>query len=70
MSTHQIKSTQPFSRDSSENSGSIASRESFDSKDEASLRPARSDTESAENFSITSQKAETESGCGTPEQPR
>lgn len=59
-----------FYRDSSENSGSITSRESFESKDEASLRPARSDTESAENFSITNQKAETESGCATPEQLR
>ncbi|XP_028271707.1 synaptotagmin-like protein 4 [Parambassis ranga] len=54
----------------SENSVSIASRESFESKDDVWSKPARSDTESAENASITSSKAETESGRGTPEQQR
>ncbi|KAM9356539.1 synaptotagmin-like protein 4 [Symphorus nematophorus] len=55
---------------SSENSGSIASRESFESKEDVWSKPARSDTESAENASIISSKTETESGCVTPEPPR
>lgn len=59
-----------FDSDSSENSGSIASRESFELKEDVWSRPTRSDTESAENASIISSKTETESGCGTPDQPR
>ncbi|XP_069550381.1 synaptotagmin-like protein 4 [Brachyistius frenatus] len=55
---------------SSENLGSITSRESFESKDDAWSKPTRSDTESAENASITSSKTETESGHVTPEQQR
>lgn len=54
---------------SSDNSGSIASRESRESKDEVWTKPSRSDTESAENASISSSKTETESGRVTPEQP-
>ncbi|XP_008273924.1 synaptotagmin-like protein 4 [Stegastes partitus] len=56
----------------SEKSGSITSKESFESRDEVWSRPVRSDTESAENASIASSKTETEteSGRGTPEQPR
>ncbi|XP_042348902.1 synaptotagmin-like protein 4 [Plectropomus leopardus] len=53
---------------STENLGSIASRESLESKEEVKL--ARSDTESAENNSISSSKRGTESGHVTPEQPR
>ncbi|CAM9288950.1 unnamed protein product [Lampetra planeri] len=52
---------------SSENSGSITSRESFESKDGASLKPTRSDTESAEIASLSSSKTQTESGRVTPE---
>ncbi|XP_023184588.1 synaptotagmin-like protein 4 isoform X1 [Xiphophorus maculatus] len=55
---------------SSENSGSIASRESLEPKDSVSAKPPRSDTESAENVSIFSAKTETESGRATPEQLR
>ncbi|XP_036933895.1 synaptotagmin-like protein 4 [Acanthopagrus latus] len=55
---------------SSENLGSIASRESFESKEDVISKPTRSDTESAENTSITSGKTGTESGHVTPEQPR
>lgn len=56
----------------SENSGSITSRESIESRDDVWSRPVRSDTESAENASITSSKTETETESGrvTPEQPR
>ncbi|XP_043983820.1 synaptotagmin-like protein 4 isoform X2 [Gambusia affinis] len=53
---------------SSENSGSIASRESLELKDSASAKPPRSDTESAENVGIFSATTETESGRATPEQ--
>ncbi|XP_070692854.1 synaptotagmin-like protein 4 [Pempheris klunzingeri] len=55
---------------SGENSGSIASRESFESKEDVWPKPTRSDTESAENASITSSKTETESGRVTPEESR
>uniref|UniRef100_A0A8C6NI10 Synaptotagmin-like protein 4 n=1 Tax=Nothobranchius furzeri TaxID=105023 RepID=A0A8C6NI10_NOTFU len=55
---------------SKENLGSIASRESFESKTNVSSKPTHSDTESAENTSIVSGKTETESGRATPEQPR
>ncbi|XP_035983103.1 synaptotagmin-like protein 4 isoform X1 [Fundulus heteroclitus] len=55
---------------SSDNSGSIASRESLEAKDNVSTKPPHSDTESAENLSIISSKPETESGRATPEQPR
>lgn len=55
---------------STENSASVASRESFDSKDSVWPNLTRSDTESAENSSITSIKTETESRRVTPEQPR
>ncbi|GAA6223040.1 synaptotagmin-like protein 4 [Lates japonicus] len=55
---------------SSENSGSVASRESFESKDEVWPKTTRSDTESAENASLSSNKTETESCRVTPEQPR
>ncbi|XP_054886892.1 synaptotagmin-like protein 4 isoform X1 [Poeciliopsis prolifica] len=55
---------------SSENSGSIASMESLEPKDNVSAKPLRSDTESAENISIFSAKTETESGRATPEQLR
>ncbi|KAM3613328.1 uncharacterized protein V6R79_024241 [Siganus canaliculatus] len=55
---------------SSENSGSIASRESFESKDNVSSKPVRSGTESAETTSISSSKTGTESGRVTPEPPR
>lgn len=54
----------------SENSGSIASRESVEPKDNISTKPPHSDTESAENVSIVSNKTDTESGRATPEQPR
>ncbi|XP_014884620.1 synaptotagmin-like protein 4 isoform X2 [Poecilia latipinna] len=55
---------------SSEHSGSIASRESLEPKDNVSAKPPCSDTESAENVSILSVKTKTESGRATPEQPR
>ncbi|XP_039975125.1 synaptotagmin-like protein 4 [Xiphias gladius] len=55
---------------SSDNSGSVVSRESFESKEDVWSKPTRSDTESAENGSISGVKNETESGHGTPEQPR
>ncbi|MEQ2295548.1 hypothetical protein AMECASPLE_015625 [Ameca splendens] len=55
---------------SSDHSGSIASRESLEPKDNVSTKPPHSDTESAENVSIISSKTETESGRATPEQPR
>ncbi|KAM4732619.1 synaptotagmin-like protein 4 isoform 2-T2 [Anableps anableps] len=55
---------------SSENSGSIASRKSLEPKDNVSTKPPHSDTESAENISIISTKTETESGRATPEQQR
>ncbi|XP_022615908.1 synaptotagmin-like protein 4 [Seriola dumerili] len=55
---------------SSKISGSLASRESFESKEDIWSKPAHSDTESAENASISSNKTETESGRVTPEQPR
>ncbi|XP_051276787.1 synaptotagmin-like protein 4 isoform X2 [Dicentrarchus labrax] len=55
---------------STQNSGSIGSRESFESREDIWSKPIRSDTESAENASIISSKTETESGRATPEQPR
>ncbi|XP_075959413.1 synaptotagmin-like protein 4 [Anarhichas minor] len=55
---------------SNENSGSIASKESFESKEEVWSKSTRSDSESAEKNSITSSKADTESGHVTPEQQR
>ncbi|XP_029368114.1 synaptotagmin-like protein 4 isoform X1 [Echeneis naucrates] len=55
---------------SSEISGSLASRESFDSKEDVCSRPVHSDTESAENGSIGSNKTQTESQHVSPEQPR
>uniref|UniRef100_UPI0037E7DF1F synaptotagmin-like protein 4 n=1 Tax=Semicossyphus pulcher TaxID=241346 RepID=UPI0037E7DF1F len=54
----------------SENSGSITSRESFESKEDFESKPPPSDTESAENISIVSSKTETESGRVTPEPQR
>ncbi|XP_034545731.1 synaptotagmin-like protein 4 [Notolabrus celidotus] len=54
----------------SDTSGSIASRESFESKEDIELKLTRSDTESAENASIISSKTETESRRVTPEPPR
>ncbi|XP_056898898.1 synaptotagmin-like protein 4 isoform X6 [Takifugu flavidus] len=54
----------------SENSGFHASRESVESKEESWAKPSQSDTESAENGSIISNKTGTESGCVTPEQQR
>ncbi|XP_041653348.1 synaptotagmin-like protein 4 isoform X2 [Cheilinus undulatus] len=54
----------------SDNSGSSASRESFESKEDVESKQMRSDTESAENASIISSKTETESGRVTPEPPR
>lgn len=53
-----------------ENTGSIASRESFESKEDVWSKPTRSDTESAENNSMSSHKTDTESGHVTPEQQR
>lgn len=44
----------------SENSGSIASRESFESKEGVSSKPTRSDTESAETVSVISSKSTSE----------
>ncbi|XP_040903811.1 synaptotagmin-like protein 4 [Toxotes jaculatrix] len=55
---------------SSVNSGSVASRESFESKEDNWSKPTRSDTESVGNASLSSNKTETESGCVTPEKPR
>ncbi|KAM9376518.1 synaptotagmin-like protein 4 [Pholidichthys leucotaenia] len=55
---------------SSEYSESIASVQSFESKDDEWPKPIRSDTESAEKASITSSKAGTESSHVTPEQTR
>lgn len=55
---------------SKDGSGSIVSMESLESKEEVCSKPTRSDTESAENNSISSSKTETESGCLTPEQKR
>ncbi|XP_068571173.1 synaptotagmin-like protein 4 isoform X1 [Cebidichthys violaceus] len=55
---------------SNENSGSIASKESFESKEEVWSKSTRSDSESAEKNSISSSKADTESGHVTPEQQR
>ncbi|KAM7000289.1 synaptotagmin-like protein 4 [Tautogolabrus adspersus] len=54
----------------SNNSGSIASRESFESMENVEPKPTRSDTGSAENASIISSKTETESSRVTPEPPR
>ncbi|XP_076595850.1 synaptotagmin-like protein 4 isoform X2 [Chaetodon auriga] len=67
--TKQRSLTENNKGHSSENSGSIASRESFESKDSWS-KPTHSDTESAENASVISCKTETDSGRVTPEQPR
>ncbi|AWP11867.1 putative synaptotagmin-like protein 4 [Scophthalmus maximus] len=55
---------------SSKNSGSSASKESFESKEDVGSKPNRSDTESTENASLSSHKTETESDRVTPEQPR
>lgn len=59
-----------FDSPSSENTASIASRESFESKEDIWSKPTRSDTESTDNASIISSKTETESGRVTPEPPR
>ncbi|XP_072251529.1 synaptotagmin-like protein 4 [Leuresthes tenuis] len=62
---------QPVSKShSTETSGSVTSRESLELRNSFSSKPAHSDTESAENGSIASNKTETESGRVTPEQPR
>ncbi|XP_054453836.1 synaptotagmin-like protein 4 isoform X2 [Anoplopoma fimbria] len=53
-----------------ENSGSIASKESFESKEEVWSKSTHSDSESAENNSISSSKTGTVSGHVTPEQQR
>lgn len=55
------------SNTSSENSGSIASRESLESRED---KPTRSDTESVEITSLSSNKMATESRHVTPELPR
>ncbi|XP_060936036.1 synaptotagmin-like protein 4 [Limanda limanda] len=49
---------------------SVASKESFESKEDVGSKLTCSDTESAENASLGSNKTETESGSMTPEQPR
>ncbi|XP_041799914.1 synaptotagmin-like protein 4 isoform X2 [Chelmon rostratus] len=67
--TMQKSQTENNKGHSSENSGSIASRASSESKDSWS-KPTHSDTESAENASVISSKTETDSGRVTPEQPR
>ncbi|XP_070819335.1 synaptotagmin-like protein 4 isoform X2 [Chaetodon trifascialis] len=67
--TKQKSQTENNKGHSSENSGSIASRESFESKGSWS-KPTHSDTESAENASVMSCKTESDSGHVTPEQPR
>lgn len=54
----------------SQSSGSTISRESLESKDDVWPKPTRSDTESAENASVTSCRTETESGRVTPDQRR
>lgn len=54
----------------SENSGSIASMESYESKEDVLSKPPPSDTESAENASLGSNKTETESGRVTPDLAR
>lgn len=54
----------------SQNSGFHASQESVESKEESWAKPSQSDTESAENGSIISNKTGTESGCVTPEHQR
>ncbi|XP_062249055.1 synaptotagmin-like protein 4 [Platichthys flesus] len=53
---------------SNKNSG--ASKESFESKEDIASKLTCSDTESAENASLSSNKTEPESGRMTPEQPR
>ncbi|CAJ1058877.1 synaptotagmin-like protein 4 [Xyrichtys novacula] len=53
----------------SNSSGSIASRESFESKEDVGSKPTHSDTESMENASIST-KIDTESRHVTPEPPR
>lgn len=62
VKTSQLFVIPSFDSDSSENSVSW--------RDSLELKATISDTESAENASIISSKTETESGCGTPEQPR
>ncbi|RVE67466.1 hypothetical protein OJAV_G00103160 [Oryzias javanicus] len=52
------------SQESSESKTSVSSKTSFSSK------PTRSDTESAENRSVTSTRTNTESSCVTPEETR
>ncbi|XP_019936770.2 synaptotagmin-like protein 4 [Paralichthys olivaceus] len=49
---------------------SVASKESFESKEDVGSKLTRSDTESAENASLSSIKTGTESGGMTPEQER
>lgn len=58
------------SNTSSENSGSIASRQSLELRDHVWVKPTRSDTESVENTSLSSSKMATESGRITPEVTR
>ncbi|XP_068451453.1 synaptotagmin-like protein 4 isoform X2 [Clinocottus analis] len=55
---------------SKDNSGSTASRESFESKEEVWPKSTRSDLESEENKSISSIKTHSDSGHVTPEQQR
>ncbi|XP_037833327.1 synaptotagmin-like protein 4 isoform X2 [Kryptolebias marmoratus] len=55
---------------SKENSGLVAPKNPFEPKGNVSPKPSHSDTESAENASITSGKTETESGRVTPEEQR
>ncbi|XP_026213541.1 synaptotagmin-like protein 4 [Anabas testudineus] len=56
-------------RESSENSGSVASRESFESKQEVGSKP-RSDTDSVGNASISSSRTENDTDQVIPDQPR
>ncbi|KAK9518280.1 hypothetical protein VZT92_023591 [Zoarces viviparus] len=55
---------------SNESSGSIASKESFESKEDVWSKSTRSDSESAGKNSITSSEADARSGHVTPEQQR
>lgn len=55
--------------ESGENSGSVASKDSLDSKQNVWSKP-RSDTESVGNANISSSKTETETGHVISEQPR
>lgn len=60
----------PKSNTSSENSGSVASRESLESREDVWPKPTRSDTESVEITSLSSSKTATESHHDTPELTR